>query len=72
MFYNAVDLSGSKLRGRRSPWSCAEVNAVAGLLDGGVALQNISIGDPYGADRGAVEVCAACDYWLGLLRIGWI
>ncbi|MGH1394612.1 MAG: DUF4157 domain-containing protein [Trichormus sp.] len=68
-FYNAVEAAREQLGGLRSPWSCAEVNAVAQLIREGEDVQGITLGRPYGEDGKDVYYCAACDEWMSRLGI---
>ncbi|NJO55999.1 MAG: hypothetical protein HC834_06135 [Rhodospirillales bacterium] len=68
-FRSAVDLAGERLYGKRTPFSCAEVNAVTKLLNCGVELDTISLGQPYGSDQRPVHICDSCKKWSEALGI---
>jgi hypothetical protein len=62
-FYNAVELAREEVGGKRSPWSCAEVNAVAKLLNAGAALQDITLRGATGLGGDSIDTCRACQSW---------
>lgn len=67
-FSNAVRYAEDKhLIGKRSAFSCAEVNAVTRLLANGAPLQQIQIWGAKGADGRRVKTCDACRCWKEML-----
>jgi hypothetical protein len=69
-FSNAVRMAEDEhLIGKRSAFSCAEVNAVTILIGRGASLNEITIHNPLGSDRRSVKICDACYMWMTQLGL---
>ena len=63
-FYNALENAQQILGQKRPSWNCAEVNAVAKLLDKGCELQYIEITEVYGTGpQDKIICCDSCKQW---------
>ena len=67
-FSNAVrDAEDEHLIGKRSAFSCAEVNAVTRLLYVGASLSEITVYSAKGSDGRFVNTCDACQHWMDII-----